>query len=279
MSYLTRIQADILPFLRIEQRKNMFDYNSDIVPTSYKDIKTLFIDLIEYSFRGYQGYLFANDLLKHKKLLFTPIDTFVLWCKDIIDYSYPNKQLCIEVYKEVISEYFDIDRLNKNLYFIKGDYCFQDYKELTFKFLQKVCKFDIEELAKKGIINEDIFAEKFDCNKKYYLINHVDPNFYDNVFSFEEVKEFIAKHKKYCAITKDGFISIKRISGKPTIKGQRWKYAFENFIVAEDTLDNIKGIDDTIEEAIKNNDWETIRYLGKIISEYHNYNSYKRLYS
>lgn len=281
MSYFTRVQFDICPFMRLEQRKNMYDSYSSILPEYDKeDIKTVFKNLIEYSFRGYQDDIFATDLLKHKSMYYTPIDLFINWSNDIIDVQYCNssRRRYISAFKEVVSEYFDIDGLDKNRFFIKGDYCFKDSKLITFRFLQKICKFDIEEFAQKGIINEDIFTEKFDCNKRYYLVNHKDTCFYDNVFSFEEVKKFIAKHKKYCAITKDGIISVRRISGKPTIKGQIWKYAFENLIIAEDMFDDMKSIDNAVNEAISNRDKKMIDYLRDIVSEYHNYDAYNKLY-
>lgn len=267
--YDSRLQMDVLWFLRMEQRKcaikDMRD-NHTLLPNKEEDIKKLFQDILEYSFRGFQYYNYVKVIKNHTTTRITPIEIFVDWCKDIIDCCYysSQKERYSKIYKEFVMEHFNIDGFDRKNEPIKnGELLWKIEK--TFDFLKQLCKFNISKLANKGYINKRIFNERFDSNKKYYLVNHFNPCYYDKEYSFDEVKELIANKKFNCAITKDGVISIYAlVENKCRINGYRWKFAFENVIIAEDMFSDMKNIVEDINNAINKNNRKQVEYLSNI---------------
>lgn len=262
LTYLADI--DILKFLRIEQRKCFIkDWKTLELPCEEEDIKRLFKNILEYSFRGYFNYNYIEEIKNHTTMLYSPIEFFVDWCKSIMNCCHDRlKRRYSKIYKDFVIEHFNIDGFDRQNKLIKnGQLLWKTCK--TFDFLKELCKFDIEELANKGYIDGQVFEEKFCNNKKYYLVNAFNPCYYDKEYSFDEVKNLIEKYKKYCSITKDGFISI--CNFRP---GIGLKYWFANLIIADDMFNDMKYIVDELDEAIKASDVVKVKYIKHIYNKH-----------
>ena len=239
--YATRLQFDVLFPLKEITGNNKLTLKTARRIKDEAILREFFKRIVQYSIQGCLKYSPYIAVKNNNRFRYNPLGFVWTWFYDI--FNRKNRE-AVFWFKNTMEQYWVIDKWAQDLSPLDEngkDICFVT----NIDELQKYSKFDMEEMHKKGVVNEENFANKFSSFTKYYLI---DDGVCIKEFTYQELYEFLKNKFDACVSPDNGYLFIDYFDRNDLSRNIHGR------IVGDTYFDNIESVN---EHLIKQ-DWKNL---------------------